>query len=702
MKLKLSSPIEVLPIPKKYKKELRKLKLEKVGDLLFYFPQRYEDYSNLKKIKDLKIGEKVSIQGKIKEIENIISPLKKRVLTEALVEDETGSLRVVWFNQPFLKNYFKRGDKVSLSGKVSSDSFYPLYLSSPYFEKIKPHKTLIHTGRVISFYSETKGISSKLIRWLIFLLLKEFKEKLPETLPEEILKKAKLLTLREAIEKIHFPAELKEAKKAKLRFQFEELFLLHLSVLKERLALEKEKAFKIEISSQLLERFKESLPFKLTLDQEKCIKEIVQDLSKETPMNRLLQGDVGSGKTAVAAFSALATIKAGYQVALMAPTEILSKQHFQEIHKLLAPFRVEIGLLTGKQDKLLSKKLPGQTIEISRKKLLEKTLSGDLDLLIGTHALIQEKVKFGNLALVILDEQHRFGVKQRAKLLKQGKASSFIPHLLSMTATPIPRTLALTIYGDLDISIIEKPPPGRKPAITQLVEPEERFKVYEFLRKEIKKGKQLFVICPKIEPKEGKLAHLKSVEKEYEFLKSEVFPEFKVAKLHGKMKTSERDKVIQEFREGKIQILVATSVVEVGIDVPQATLMIIEGAERFGLAQLHQFRGRIQRSKEQAFCFLFVSGNLSEKAKKRLQALLSTKSGLELAEIDLKLRGPGSFLGARQWGMPDLAMSALANQKLVKRTKEIAQEILTQDPELKKYPVLAKRIKKFKEIFHKE
>ena len=435
-------------------------------------------------------------------------------------------------------------------------------------------------------------------------------------------------------------------------------------------------------------------------------------MERPQPMNRLLEGDVGSGKTVVAAMAALNITKAGFQVAFMAPTEILVKQHFQEVARLVQDFNLNIGLLTGKQDQFRSKKLKNEIIEISRRKLLEKTLNGDLDILIGTHALIQDKVKFGKLGLVILDEQHRFGVEQRAKLCKPSKENKLIPHLLSMTATPIPRTLALTVYGDLDLSLIDELPKGRKKIITKIIKPEERKKTYSFIKKEIKKGRQVFVICPRIEgnndneenqQSEAKLswAKVKAVEEEYEKLSKEIFPDLRVGMLHGKLAGKEKENIMKDFKNKKIDILVSTSVIEVGIDVPNATVMMIEGSERFGLAQLHQFRGRVGRAGYQSYCLLFTD-SFSKKTRQRLKAIISCEDGFALAEKDLEIRGPGDFSGTRQWGIPDLMMSSLTDLSLVEKTRESAKKILLEDPQLKKYPVLRDKLVRFRERIHLE
>jgi ATP-dependent DNA helicase RecG len=423
-----------------------------------------------------------------------------------------------------------------------------------------------------------------------------------------------------------------------------------------------------------------------------------------------LEGDVGSGKTVVAVMAVLNVAKAGHQTAFLVPTEILAKQHFQGVAKLLENFKLSIALLTGKEDKIRSKKLKNEVLEISRQRLLERVKEGKIDILIGTHALIQEKVKFGKLALVVVDEQHRFGVEQRARLCQEKNSKTrLIPHLLSMTATPIPRTLALSIYGDLDLSLLDELPKGRKKIITKVISPEKREETYQFIRKEVKKGRQVFVICPRIEPPNGEKKELditnwteaKAVKKEYEKLSKTIFPDLKVGMLHGKMKSKEKEKIMKDFKNKKIDILVSTSVVEVGIDIPNASVMMIEGSERFGLAQLHQFRGRVGRSKYQSYCFLFTDSP-AIKTKARLKALLTSKNSFELAEKDLKIRGPGDFFGQRQWGIPDIAMNSLTNIFLVEKTRETAKEILEEDPYFKKYPLLRERVDNFQQKIHLE
>ncbi|MGB2762560.1 MAG: ATP-dependent DNA helicase RecG [Minisyncoccales bacterium] len=712
MAMNLSTPIEqIARIGAVFQKKLKKLGIKTVRDILYHFPHRYEDFSNIIPISKVKINENCCILGKILEIKNSRTWKRRMFLTQAVVQDKTGAIKVVWFNQPYLIKTLKPKDNVCLAGKITIGDD-GLHLSNPAYEKMTPSfyrnsvsNDLTHTGRIVPVYPETEGLSSRWLRYIIKPLLISFKNKIPEIIPKEIIQKEKLLAIEKAIWQIHFPDSINLAERAQKRFSFEELFLIELAVLQARMALNKEKAISIPIDIELVKKFVETLSFKLTDAQRKSSWQILKDLEKSRPMNRLLEGDVGSGKTIVALMAALETIKAGYQVAFMAPTEILTKQHFKEVSSRFKDFNINIGLLTGKEDKFISKKLKGETIEISRTKLLEKTIKNEINILIGTHALIQDKVKFGNLALVILDEQHRFGVEQRAKLMK----NSTIPHLLSMTATPIPRSLALTIYGDLDLSLIDELPKGRKEIITKVIPPAQRKKTYDFIKKEVKRGRQVFIIYPRIESGKTELAkdeisswaEVKSVKEEYERLSKEVFPKLKLAMLHGKMTPKEKEKIMQGFKDKKIDILVSTSVIEVGIDIPNATVIVIEGAERFGLAQLHQFRGRVGRSKYQSYCFLFTDSS-AKKTHQRLKALIASENGFELAEKDLKIRGPGDFSGARQWGIPDLIMNSFKDIGLVEKTRQTAKELLEQDPELKNHPFLEERLKKFRERIHLE
>ncbi|MFA5755231.1 MAG: ATP-dependent DNA helicase RecG [Candidatus Paceibacterota bacterium] len=696
--MNFSTPVENIPkIGPAYQKRLKKLKIKTLADFLYNFPREYKDFSEIVKIKNIKINEINSIAGKIVSINNEKSPYKKMSLVKALIKDDTASIEAIWFNQPYLTSSLKEGDEVMLSGKVNINK-YSVQMSSPNFEKISL-KENIHTGRIVPIYSETRGITSKWIRYAIKPLIESIKDKIPETLPEEIINKYKLLTLGKAIEKIHFPKKLSDAKEAQRRLVFEQIFLVSLLNIKKRKELQSEEAPEIPIKLDVVKRFTSSLPFKLTDGQKKSTWQILQDMEKCSPMNRLLQGDVGSGKTVVAAIATINAIKAKKQVVLMAPTEILTKQHFKTFFELLKNFNVNIGFLTGKEDLYYSKKLKTDTIEISRKRLIEKTEEGEINVLIGTQALItkektkkENRIRFKDLGLIIIDEQHRFGVKQRASLSPKGK----IAHLLSMTATPIPRTLTLTIWGDLDLSVIDKLPKGRKKIKTNIIEDEK--KAYSLIKKEVKKGNQAFVICPRIESVEDDKSTVKAVTDEYEKLSQNIFPDLKVEMLHGKMTPKEKGKIMNDFKKKKFNILVSTSVVEVGIDIPNATVMMIEGADRFGLAQLHQFRGRVGRGKKQSYCFLLTESK-SKATIERINAMKKYDSGFKLSEIDLKLRGPGDFLGKRQWGLPDYVMSSLDNIELLKETREASEIIF---PKLNSYPKLKQRLEAFEEALHLE
>ena len=700
--LNLSTPIEkVTGIGPVFQKKIKRLGVKTIQDLLFHFPHRYEDFSNIIPISKIKINEVCTVSGRIIEIKTTKTWKRRMFITHVIIEDKTGAIKAMWFNRPYLSKTLKKGDNIFLSGKVVV-SDREIALSQPAYEKVYPNQESTHTGRLVPVYPETEALSSRWLRYILKPLLTQFKNQILETLPKKVIKENNLLPIGKALWQVHFPDSYELAKKAQQRFSFEELLYIELFVLGERLKLAKESSTSFPFDLDLTKRLVNSLPYKLTDAQRKSAFQILKDLERPRPMNRLLEGDVGSGKTVVAAIAGLNVAKAGFQVAFMAPTEILAKQHFKGVADLLWDFKLNIGLLTGKQDQFRSKKLKNQVIEISREKLLEKARNGDINILIGTHALIQDTVKFGKLGLVILDEQHRFGVAQRAKLA--AGSTNLIPHLLSMTATPIPRTLTLTVFGDLDLSLIDELPKGRKKIITKTVNPKEREQTYKFIEKEVKKGRQIFVICPRIESndkKDSSWAEVKAVEDEYEKLSKKVFPDLRIAMLHGKMKTMEKERIMNDFKNKKMDILVSTSVIEVGIDIPNASVMMIEGAERFGLAQLHQFRGRVGRAGYQSYCFLFTTSPL-KKTYDRLKALVDSENGFKLAEKDLEIRGPGDFTGTRQWGIPDLMMNSLKDIKLVEKTRQIAQEILDKDPELKKHPLMREKLKKFRQRIHLE
>lgn len=692
---------EVSRIGPVYQKRLKAMGITTVRDLLFHFPRSYQDLSLITPINKAQEGTEYCFKGTLSELRERKTFKNRMSVVEGMITDNTGTMKVVWFNQPYLKDTLSLKQEVYLAGKVIRDQS-GTHLSSPAYEKIS--RSPIHMARLVPVYQETRGVSSKWLRFVIHMILDSF-ENIPDTLPSSLLTQRDLPSFNNALRSIHFPDNLKDATESKKRFSFEELFSISLFVLTERKKLAEIKAPMVTFNPTIIKRFTSKLPFELTDAQKKAAWHILKDMEKPRPMNRILQGDVGSGKTVVAAMASLAAVKSGFQVAFMAPTEILAQQHFKTVGQSLAPFKATIGLLTGKSDRFISPKLPNDFIEISRKKLLERAKAGTIDILIGTHALIQDKVKFSNLALVVIDEQHRFGVQQRKKLQPK---TNLIPHFLSMTATPIPRTLAMTVYGDLDPTVIDELPRGRKRIETKIVAPEERAKAYKLIEKEVKKKRQVFVICPRIEPTTNDqrptkrpTTELKTVKEEHEKLSKDIFPGFEIEILHGKIGAPEKERIMGRFKRGKIDILVATSVVEVGVDIPNATVMMIEGADRFGLAQLHQFRGRVGRSNHQSYCLLF-SESPSQATRQRLKALLESENGFQLAERDFELRGPGDFSGNKQWGLPDFAMENLANLSLVQETREAAEKLLEQDIALKNHPLLKKRVQELREKLHLE
>lgn len=699
--ISLETPLAKLPgIGPKNVKKLKKIGLETIQALLFYFPFRYDDFSRVVPISQASLGQVSTIKGRILEIANVTTFRKKMVVTQALISDESGTIKAIWFNQPYLIRNLRKGTKISVSGKVSYAE-EGLQFSNPAYEIIREEQRLAHTGRLVPVYHETYDLSSRWLRFHIQPLL-ALTSHVQDFLPWEIKNKFRLLDLANAIRQIHFPKTLLGANQAKRRLAFDELFLIELFVLSQKRNWQKFGALIIPFTNEIkkiIQDFVKKLPFKLTNAQKISAWQILQDLAKPFPMNRLLEGDVGSGKTLVAAIAALACIKSDYQVAIMAPTEILSFQHFEEFKKLLKDFDSTIGLITSSRNAISN-----SPAKITRQKIFQDVKNGDINIVIGTHALLSEKIKFKNLALVIIDEQHRFGIEQRANLVKKTLETSsaftkFFPHFLTMSATPIPRTLFLTIYGDLDISVIDQMPQGRQKIITKVVSPQNRPKAYEFIKNQIRQGRQVFVICPLIE--ESEKLEAKAATEEYHRLQRDIFPEFKIGLLHGRLKPKEKEKIMKDFFKKKFDILVSTSIVEVGINIINATVMMIEGAERFGLAQLHQFRGRVGRSKYQSYCFLFTDSP-SKKTQARLKAILNSKDCFELAEYDLKIRGPGEFLGIRQSGLPDLAMASLRDVSLISKARQAAQIILEKSPTLKVFPPLAQKFNEFKNKVHIE
>ncbi len=699
-------PIENLRgVNSKITKQLEHLGIETVRDLLLYFPRRYDDFSVTTKIKDITIGEKYTISGTVLSIENNRAFRSRMAITSAQISDGDRTIKATWYNQPFLIRNIHKDQKINISGKVGYQQ-KSLIMQNPAYEVLNLNSETTHTGRLVPIYKETRGLTSRWLRSLVKNAL-TCSDQVEDILPEDIKKKRSLISTQSSIKQIHFPKNRKEQQEAKRRISFDELFLIQLIILNSKKQLESVGAPKIIPDIKLTKTILNSLPFKLTDAQKKALWQVLKDMEKGIPMNRLVEGDVGSGKTLVALLSAASTAKSGWQTAFMAPTEILASQHFTETIKVLTDANLNIALLTASESTAYEPELK-EIYSPKKNDLIKMINNGKIDIVLGTHSLIQDKVKFKKLGLVILDEQHRFGVKQRATLLKD---QDFTPHLLSMTATPIPRTLAMTAYGDLDISLIDQMPKNRKKVITKTASGKERKKEYDFIEKEVKKGRQVFVICPKIENKNQddvelterqlKSLKIKAVKEEYEKLSEKIFPHLKVAMLHGKMKPKEKDQIMKDFKDKKYDILVSTSVIEVGVDVQNATIMMIEGADRFGLSQLHQFRGRVGRGEHQSYCFLF-SDSESENSRTRLKIMETCSDGFKLAEYDLKMRGPGDFLGKNQSGIPDVAMEALINPFLISEAQEEAKKIIEKDPTLKKHPKILKRISKMTEEIHFE
>jgi ATP-dependent DNA helicase RecG len=650
-----------------------------VRDLLYFFPHRHLDYSQVKFISQLSEGEEQTIIANVWEAR--VTRLGYRRGTEATVGDETGNIRVVWFNQPYLVKRLATNARVVLSGRVSLFKGRHVF-ESPEWEFVED-KDLIHTGRFVPVYSLTQGLYPRQVRKLMKEVIDQWAGQVDDFLPSEMRKRCKLLELPQAINQAHYPEDEAAKDKARVRLAFDELFLLQLGVMSRKHDWQEsqpDSAFNVDTAG--LENFIKSLPFSLTAAQQKVLKEILADMQKPQPMSRLLQGEVGSGKTVVATAVLLVAVANGYQGAFMAPMEILAGQHFATIDELLsrAGNKEEEEPYLRRYSGILSRPLTvalliGDISQAKKQELQQRILEGDIDIIIGTHALIQKGVEFRQLGLAVVDEQHRFGVEQRSALRQKG----FRPHMLVMTATPIPRTLALTLYGDLDLSVIDELPPGRQVVKTKWLKPWQRDSAYAFLRKQITSGRQAFIVCPLIEESEAIAAQAAVVE--YQRLSEEVFPDLRLGLLHGRLSADEKDEVMHRFRSGELNILVSTPVVEVGIDVPNATVMLIESADRFGLSQLHQFRGRVGRGQEQSYCMLLTE-NPSEIGRERLDIIQNVQDGFVLAEEDLRLRGPGEFFGTRQSGLPDLRMAKLSDVAILELARNEAIRLFQIDPGL--------------------
>ncbi len=685
----LNSPITIIKgIAPRVATKFAKLDVRTMHDLLYFFPRRYVDYSQRKPISELKEGEEQTIVAIIWQAR--IATFGNRQGTEAIVGDETGNIRVVWFNQPYLAKRFPTNARVVISGTVSLFKGQKVF-QSPEWELLE-NKDLIHTGRLVPIYPLTQGLYPRQVRRWTKEAIDGWAWQVSDFLPLEVKNRCQLLDLPEAIAQIHYPDDHLIAGRAKERLAFDELFLLQLGVLaRKRDWQESQPGNAFNIYQEVIARFLHCLPFTLTRAQERVLEEILADLEQPRAMSRLLQGEVGSGKTVIATLALLMAVANGYQGALMAPTEVLAEQHFTNICDYLSNAstgkekigNVEcyIGFL---QRPLTIGLLIGSLRDSEKEDLHRKIKQGEIDIVIGTHALIQKEVEFYQLGLAVIDEQQRFGVLQRSALRQKG----FNPHILVMTATPIPRTMALTLYGDLDLSVIDELPPGRQEVKTRFLGPQYAEKAYSFLRRQVSNGKQAFIICPLIE--ESEILEAKAATTEYEYLSREIFPDLKLGLLHGRMSPSDKERVMRCFREGMLDILVSTSVVEVGIDIPNATVMLVEGADRFGLSQLHQFRGRVGRDKEQAYCILIPSCHCERseattpEARERLQLMEKIHDGFALAEKDLELRGPGEFFGTHQSGLPDLKIAKLSNLQLLELARQEAIALFQSDNNLGK------------------
>lgn len=661
--------------------KFNKLGAASIRDLLYYFPNRHLDYSLRKTISELKEGIEETIIANVWQVREV--RLGNRRSTEAIVGDETGNVRVVWFNNPYIVKQLSTNQQIVLSGRLSIFKDQPVF-ESPEWE-ILEDKELVHTGRLVPLYPLTKGLYPRTVRKMMKEVIDRWSPEIEEFLPEQLRQRCKLLDLPQAIAQAHFPDSIDLKDRARVRLAFDELFLLQLGVLKRKRYWQvSQPASPFKIDTAMLDEWMKTLPFEFTGAQKRVTKEILEDLKKAEPMSRLLQGEVGSGKTVVAMAALIAAVDNDFQGAFMAPTEILAEQHFASICSLLAAGGQTVSqadymhTYSGIFKKPVTVALLIGDIKGKKKKELQEAIaSGKVDIIIGTHALIQRDVVFEKLGLVIVDEQHRFGVAQRSTLRQKG----FSPHMLVMTATPIPRTLALTLYGDLDLSVIDQLPPGRQTIKTRWLTPQQREKAYDFIRKQVAEGRQAFIICPLIE--ESEAVQARAAIGEYEYLSAEVFPSLKLGLLHGRMSSTDKDDVMSRFRSGELDILVSTPVVEVGVDIPNATVMLIESADRFGLSQLHQFRGRVGRGKEQSYCMLLAE-NPSEIARNRLEIIESVQDGFQLAEEDLKLRGPGEFFGTRQSGIPDLRMARISDTALLETARREATALFDKDPTLEK------------------
>jgi ATP-dependent DNA helicase RecG len=664
----LNRPVSSLRgVGPKIAEKLERLGATTIWELLYLFPRRYDDYSLMKPISKLTYGEQVTVIGTIWQT-RARRVRTNQVVVESIIKDGTGSIQATWFNQPWIAEQLPAGMQVVLSGKV--DIFLGRHVfNAPEFEPLELEP--LRTRRIVPVYPLTEGLQPNKLRELMQRTVREWAPRVPDPLPEEIRQRRRLYPLPAAIQQMHFPDTASAANRARRRLAFDELFLLQLGMQGQRREWQAHGGAALVAGPEHLEAFLAQLPYQLTAAQQRVVGEIVADMSQERPMNRLLQGDVGSGKTVVAAAAMVVAARAGAQAALMAPTEILAEQHFKGLSRLLEPLGIPVALLTG------------STPAAERGAIYEGLGSGAIQVVIGTHALIQPAVTFKRLGLAVIDEQHRFGVDQRAALREKGPSAGserVSPHLLVMSATPIPRTLALSLYGDLDLSVLDEMPPGRQEIKTRWLRPTESERAYRFIQRQVAEGRQAYVVFPLVE--ESDSIEAKAAVEEYERLQNVIFPDLRVGLIHGRMRPDEKDAAMRAFSSGETQVLVATSVIEVGVDVPNSTVMVIEGADRFGLAQLHQFRGRVGRGEHQSYCVL-IAAEASAETEQRLTALESTNDGFLLAEKDLELRGPGEFFGRRQSGLPALRHASLLHDSdVMQMAQEEAAALFEVDPEL--------------------
>ncbi|WP_448591477.1 ATP-dependent DNA helicase RecG [Thermoflexus hugenholtzii] len=664
--LGLEAPVHVIHgLGRERAQRLGRLGVQTIRDLLYLLPRRYVDFRALKPIHRLRVGEEVTVIGEVMDIGSKQTGNGLTVI-KALLTDGSGVIECVWFNQPYLLDRIKPGQFIVVSGKVDEFLGRPVF-RSPEWEPAD--RELLHTARIVPIYPLTEGLTQRFMRSLMKRVVDYWAERVEDPLPAWIREAYGFPDLAAALRQVHFPDDWEPLEKARRRLAFDEVFYLQIGLLEARRRWRSAPGRALAFDEALLERAIEALPFTLTNAQRRALSQILEDLRSGVPMNRLLQGEVGSGKTVVAALAAYAVFLAGAQSAIMAPTEILAEQHHRNL-LALAEGWAAAGLPTP-TIRLLTAGVTG----VERGQIYAELAEGSCQLVVGTHALIQEEVAFRDLAFVVIDEQQRFGVLQRAALRGKG----YNPHVLVMTATPIPRTLALTLYGDLDLSVLDEMPPGRRPVLTRWLMPEERERAYAFIRRQVAQGHQAYIICPLVEGSDK--IEAKAAVEEYERLQREVFPDLRLGLIHGRMKSEEKEAVMSAFARGDIQVLVATPVVEVGVDVPNATVILIEGADRFGLAQLHQFRGRVGRSTHPSYCLLLAESP-SEAAIERLRAIETIYDGFQLAQKDLEMRGPGDFLGTRQSGFPELRLADLTDLRLLELAREAAERLAERDPEL--------------------